>query len=277
MAEQMLDIGGLRLLVRDEGQGEPLILVHGGPGLSHDYLFPQLGALGAGRRLISYDQRGSGGSEAAPSGSYTWQDHVADLEALRQRLGLGLGKIHLLGFSWGGCLVLLYALQHPEHVASLVVASAMPPRHDGWGEAYRTHNGRLAEERRVKERAEAAATEAGRFAINAEPYFHDAGKARLMTPWRLSPTMGDVSKGTIASLGEYDLRSELPGLAIPTLVIHGRHDGIPVSFAAETAGLIPGASLVVLEESGHCSFVEEPDAFCGAVEAHLKTVTAKEG
>ncbi len=100
-----------------------LLPVHdGGPGASHDYLLPYLLPLARTNRLIFIDERGSGRSEKLdnPSG-YTVEAMVGDVEAVREKLGLG--KISLLGHSFGGVLAQAYALEHQDHLTHLILAS----------------------------------------------------------------------------------------------------------------------------------------------------------
>ncbi len=98
------------------------MIVHGGPGASHDYFLPYLLPLARHNRLIFIDERGSGRSEKLddPSG-YTVENMVEDVEAVRQELGLG--KISLLGHSYGGVLAQAYALKYQQNLTHLILAS----------------------------------------------------------------------------------------------------------------------------------------------------------
>ena len=104
------------------GHGPPLMIVHGGPGASHDYFLPYLLPLARQNRLIFIDERGSGRSEKLddPSG-YTVENMVEDVEAVRQELGLG--KVSLLGHSYGGVLAQAYALKYQQNLTHLILAS----------------------------------------------------------------------------------------------------------------------------------------------------------
>lgn len=102
------------------GQGEPLLIVHGGRGASHDYFLPYLLPLARTNKLIFIDERGSGHSEKLedPKG-YTVENMVEDVEAVRS--SLGLGPITLLGHSFGGVLAQAYALKCPANLAHLIL------------------------------------------------------------------------------------------------------------------------------------------------------------
>ena len=101
-----------------------MVVLHGGPGASHDYLRPGFDLLAAGRTLIYYDQRG-GGQSPVPAGTPVgWREQVADLDALRE--AWGLDQLTICGYSWGGLLAMLYATEHPDRVARLALVSPAP-------------------------------------------------------------------------------------------------------------------------------------------------------
>src|SRR3954468_11264754 len=89
----------------------PILVLHGGPGAEHDYLLPQMLALGGGKReLVLYDQRGGGRSKTDDRTPITWQTQVGDLAKVIGELGLDRGPLTLAGYSWGGLLAMLYAI-----------------------------------------------------------------------------------------------------------------------------------------------------------------------
>src|SRR5436305_11876415 len=108
----MLEVSGAQLFTVEVGDGPDVaVMLHGGPGASHDYLRPGLDALAQPRRrrLFYYDQRGSGRSPlAAGVAPGTWREHVADLDAVRVQLGGA--PMTLVGYSWGALLAMLYAV-----------------------------------------------------------------------------------------------------------------------------------------------------------------------
>src|ERR1700722_11798923 len=120
--EGYVDAHGVLIYYKALGKGEPLVVVHGGPGASHDYFLPYLLPLARTNRLIFIDERGSGRSQRLEGASkYTVEAMVDDLEDVR--VALGLGKISLLGHSYGGVLAQAYALKYPEHLSHLILAS----------------------------------------------------------------------------------------------------------------------------------------------------------
>src|SRR5215471_3644323 len=107
MQEGFVDANGVLIYYKIIGRGAPLMVVHGGPGASHDYLLPGLLPLARSNKLVFIDERGSGHSEKLEDASqYTVENMVEDVEAVRR--ALNLGKMNLLGHSYGGVLAQAY-------------------------------------------------------------------------------------------------------------------------------------------------------------------------
>lgn len=261
------------LFTRTVGQGPDVVVLHGGPGAHHDYLLPYFDDLAVGRRLRYYDQRGGGRSKIARNLPAGWREQVDDLLGLLDHWGID--QAPLLGFSWGGLLALLFAITHPERVERLALVSPAAP----------TVAGRKEFERRFAERSQAPEIAAAReelarsglrerepelyrrrlFELSVAPYFRDLSKARDLRPFRVSAR---VQQEVWDSLGNYDIRSEIQRLAVPALVIHGRHDPMPLAGSQEIARLLQ-APLVVFEHSGHVPYVEEPERFVAVLDQFL--------
>src|SRR5213593_2862627 len=122
MQEGLVDAHGVLIYYKTVGRGAPLVIVHGGPGASHDYFLPYLLPLARRNRLIFIDERGSGSSEKLddPKG-YTVESVVEDVEDVRR--GLGLGTISLLGHSYGGVLAQAYAFKYQANLSHLLLCS----------------------------------------------------------------------------------------------------------------------------------------------------------
>jgi len=122
LQDGFVDAHGVLIYYQTLGQGTPLLIVHGGPGASHDYFLPYLLPLARHHKLIFIDERGSGKSEKLddPAG-YTVENMVQDTEAVRE--GLNLGRISLLGHSYGGVLAQAYALKYQQNLSKLILCS----------------------------------------------------------------------------------------------------------------------------------------------------------
>jgi proline iminopeptidase len=251
---------GVELFERRLGEGPPVVALHGGPGAHHDYLRPGFDVLAERHTLIYYDQRGGGRSPVARDVAVGWREHVADLEALR--VIWGLDRLTLAGYSWGGLLALLYAIEHPARVERLALISPAP--------AWRAARDQF--ERRFAERSMSPALQAARkelresglrerdpalhqqrlFELAVAGYFHDPARARALIPFRITER---TQKEVWASLGEFDLRPAIARLSLPTLVVHGDDDPIPVESARAVADLLR-AEFRVLANCGHVPYIE---------------------
>ena len=264
--ETLVPIRGVELFVRRIGEGTPAVILHGGPGAHHDYLLPGFDALADGRELVYYDQRGGGRSPVARDVPVGWREQVADLEALRAHWGLG--QLTLVGYSWGGLLALLYALEHPGRVGRLALVSPAPTwraARERFEAAFARRNldpafqeeRRLLRESGLRER-DPAAFQRRIFELSVAPYFFDPSRARELTPFRIT---GRTQQEVWQSLGDYDLRPRLPGLrGVPALVVHGEEDPIPIEAARVTAELV-GAGFHSVPRCGHVPYVEAFEEF----------------
>lgn len=248
-------------------------MLHGGPGAHHDYLLPGFDRLARRRCLIYYDQRGGGRSAVPREVPVGWREQVADLEALRQHWGLA--RLTIAGYSWGGLLALLYAIEHPDRIERLALVSPAPV----WRAARAEFERRFAERSgspvittmRDELRASGLATrdpEAYRrraFELSVAGYFHDPARTRDLTPFRIT---GRTQQAVWESLGEYDLRPSLAFLGFPALVVHGIEDPIPLESVRELADLL-GAAFIPIPDCGHVPYVEAPEAFVAALDPFL--------
>jgi pimeloyl-ACP methyl ester carboxylesterase len=265
---------GRKLTYRRIGTGPVLVCHPGGPGFSSSY-FADLAGLWEQFTLVMLNPRGTGGSDRpADRRAYQIDDYVADVEELRGHLGLD--QMLLLGHSHGGVVAEAYAAEHPTRVERLVLASSLARFGPG----------------------QEAAMKAGMDRRSGRPWYADAvaaledeQEAKFTTDQELGNIFfrefplyfaryGDAEAGYADSLrsetinadalllfnreifNTFDLRDRLPKIKAPTLIITGEDDFIcgPMCAAEISAG-ISGARELIVGDSGHMIFIEQPQAF----------------
>jgi proline iminopeptidase len=273
-------INGTELFVRRVGQGEPVIVIHGGPVLDHGYLFRHLLDLADSHQLVFYDQRLSGRSLGrVDSASVRLQTFVDDIDVLRSVLEFE--KVHVLAHSWGGLLALHYALRYPTRVGSLVLVSPMPPSADLWQREQAAVASLMTPEDSVElfrarsteafRRGEPGAVEAALIA-SFRTQFYDRAEVERLELYVPVDYMARSRQFFYLSpdLLSYDLTGELATISAPTLILFGAAEPAAELSGAVLDSSIPGSSLVVIERSGHFSFIERPEAFGAAVVPFLR-------
>lgn len=260
-ARLAVDGGRIWYRVSGAGGGTPLILLHGGPGLSSFYLKP-FERLGDDRPVVRYDQLGSGKSDPlADTTRYTIDHFVRELEALRAHLGYP--RVHLLGHSWGTIVAVEYYRAHPERVASLTLASAFLDL-PAWARNTRRLVGTLSDsaQRAVRAReadhhyeaADYQAATAEYFALymSRRPVAADGDSIQATMNETLYEYMQGPSEFTITgTLRGYDATPWLPSIRVPTLYTVGEYDEADAATVRRFAGLTPGARVVELPGAAH--------------------------
>jgi len=261
-----------------------LLVLHGGPGAHHDYLLPQLLALGdaaGGRELIFHDQRGGRRSRTTDQEPITWQTQVRDLASVMGEFDLA--RPTLVAYSWGALLAILYAAEAAgarisPAVGALVLIDPAPISRQ-----YRVRFEREFARRQSSpdvERMRAALAKSNlreidpeayrqrNFELSVAGYFADPRSAQDLTPFRVSAR---VQQSVWESLGDFDLAADgrLAAIRVPTLIVHGRQDPIPIASSEEAARLM-SARFVPLEECGHVPYVEQPGPLFSAIDAFLR-------
>ena len=265
---------GRKLTYRKLGHGPVLVCHPGGPGFSADY-FGDLAALWEQFTLIMLNPRGTGGS-VRPSDrrAYEIDDYVADLEEVRQHLGLE--RMLLLGHSHGGVVAMAYAARHPGRVRRLVLSSTLARFGPEQDQAMRTGMERRGNEPWAADAVAALEEEqSGRFASDEELsalvfremplYFAHFGEAEAgyVDTLRTEKVNADALKLFNDEIfTSFDLRSSLPSISAQALVTTGDEDFIcgPIC-AEEICAGISGARMALIGDAGHMVFVEQPQAF----------------
>ena len=293
LQEGFVDANGVMIYYEILGRGEPLLILHGGPGASHDYFLPYLLPLAHHNKVIFIDERGSGRSQKLEDVSaYTIENMVEDVEAVRQ--SLDLGKINLLGHSYGGALAQAYALKYQQNLSHLILGSTwsstkalnavfvtmkekMSPelrrRIDSLEAEGLFGHGKDYEKRRYTNEYLIAAWGEGYF-----PYLYQNHPDPNYDPLAAGNMSWDLYREMWGSDGEFvvsgNLKSveytdRLSTIRVPTLILVGDHDECDPSLARTMQEKIPGAQLVFLPDSGHMTFVDQPDLFIKVVDVFL--------
>jgi pimeloyl-ACP methyl ester carboxylesterase len=273
-----LSIRGVSLFVEVVGHGQPVLLMHGGPGADHWTLRP-FRQCADQFRLVFYDHRCNGRSVGASVTSMTWDNLTADAEALRTRLGIERWAV--LGHSFGGMVALEYALRYPDSLSHLVLL-------DTGGE------GRWAQEsgpeilaRRGYSPATAQLARrffSGRIAPNemlpalmrlGSAYYHHASPLLLARQLLLEGRHAKIRPEALIFAGRellpgWTVMDRLGDIATPTLVLAGRDDFLfPPEHQAALAAGIPHARLRIIERAGHNPHEERPTEVMAAVRAFI--------
>ncbi|MGZ6162318.1 MAG: proline iminopeptidase-family hydrolase [Myxococcaceae bacterium] len=288
--EGFVNNGGVLIYFKSVGRGPPLVIVHGGPGASHDYLLPNVYRLATSYRLIFIDERGSGRSpRLEDTRQYTVEKMADDVEAVR--VALQLGKIALLGHSYGGVVVQAYAFKYQDHLSHLILGSTFSSTRELNAGLARMKQAMPAEQRARVEALEqaglfgkGASWEHGRYPEEYAKlawgvgYFPNLYGARpdpnydplpgnTTNSWELYRTMwGSHGEFVVdGNLTEVEWVDRLPEIKVATLILVGDHDESDPAMSREMNTRIAGSKLVVLPNSGHMTFVDQPDLFVKAI------------
>ncbi len=267
---------GVRLWAGVSGQGEPLVLCHGGPGLWD--MFEDVAAMFDDMAtVIRWDQRGCGRSERC-AGPWTTGRFVADLDAVRRHFGLE--RMALLGHSWGAQLALAYALAHPERVRALVyVAGTGIGPVDDWHPAYEENFlARLGEEpERLARWRELPKADPERAVLQWAVEFEDRARAlehaeRMADPWFGINTECNTALNaeTRRSWGTPELYAACRALDVPVLIVDGARDIRPRSAVDSLERALPRVRRVILPDAGHMLWADDPKGFREAVASALR-------
>jgi proline iminopeptidase len=273
--EGYAQVNGVSHFYRMIGEGEPFVVLHGGPGMWHDELFPFFGDLASDHQVVFYDQRGNGKSLMAKitPETFTVDWLVADLEELRKVWGFD--RINIVGHSWGGLLAMYYATEHAHRLERLILIDPAPVNTALLIRSYQVLRGRFADDewahlQRLYESEPYLAgdpsshNEALRLSEGAtfhvaearDRYFDlvafDATTARNMVA---------ISGPAHAMKLNITVQDKLAAIDCPTLIVHGEHDFIVAAAPELLHQLISDSELVVIPDSGHYPFIEQPAIF----------------
>jgi len=284
-SEGFVDTGSAIIYYKTIGRGRPLLLLHGGPGSTHDYFLPHVLPLARSRQLVFIDERGSGQSQRLDDhGQYNLEAMSADVEAVR--VALGLGQVDLLGHSFGGILAQAVAVRYPDSIRRLVLAST------GSSAArvnadFKTIKDSLDKDLRARIEALEARGIIGPDGAQLPEYRQLADQAEAPYSYFVRPPAWSESGESLGwdvlnqmwgaksdfhidgNLEGFDFTPELRKLKIPALVIYGDHDMVSDATAEESHRALSGSLLVEIPRSAHMTMVDQNTAFNDAVARFL--------
>ncbi len=276
-----------RIVGEREAPGRlPLLIVHGGPGATHQYLEPLSALASSGRRIIFYDQIGCGRSgRPTDPDFFSAELFVEELAALRS--ALGLEHVHLLGQSWGGMLAMQYAIGRPAGLAGIVVADSPADMMQWVSEANRLRAELPPETARALSEHEAAGSTTSAQYAEAVNVFYRRHVCRL-DPWpepfaRTAEALANdalvynVMNGpsefhVVGKLKTWSILDRLHEIAAPMLLLSGRYDEATPAIVSAIQTRVPHAEWVLFEHSSHTPHLEEPAAFNAAVRGFLSGI-----
>jgi proline iminopeptidase len=241
-------------------------------------MLPQMLHLGERHDLLFYDQRGGGRSKTDARIPITWRTHVEDLAGVIAELSLD--PLLIVGYSWGAMLALLYTIEqtrNPHFLAPSRLALINPaPLTRDYRRQFEAEFARRQQSPEIQKLREElassglnendpAAYRQRAFELGVSGYFADPRKASDLTPFRV---VARVQESVWESLGDFDLIRDLRRIRVPSIIIHGRDDPIPLASSVEAARAL-GTNLVVLDECGHVPYVEQPVGLFAALDPFL--------
>jgi L-proline amide hydrolase len=269
----------------------PVVICHGGPGATHDYVSPIASGLArSGRACILYDQIGNGRSDHLPDADpsfWTVELFEPELAALAEHLGIA-PRYHVLGQSWGGMLALLHALVHPPGLVSVVAADS-PASVDAFAAGANAlldegFPADVVETIRAGERSGETSTPEFQAAVmefykrhvcRVDPWPDEV--VRSFAAMESDPTVYGTMNGpteftVVGTIAGFDITDRLGEIDVPVLLVSGEHDEVRPEVVASMHERLRDSEWVLFEESSHMPHIEEPERFLEVVEAFLERV-----
>lgn len=267
----------------------PLVVAHGGPGCSHDYLESLAAIAETGRAVVHYDQVGGGRSTHLPDkGEEFWtvEFFLAELDSLLEHLAIA-GRYDLLGQSWGGMLAAEHAIRRPEGLNALVISNS-PASMELWAQAAARLRGELAPEvAAALDRHEAAGSFNDPEYLAATQAYYDRHVCRVLpNPPEVVRTFEIMAEDStvyslmngpnefhcVGTLRDWSVVERVRAIEVPTLLISGRYDEAAPETVQPFFDAIPDVRWEIFEESSHMPFVEEPERYRAVVATFLDSL-----
>ncbi len=275
----VIAINGTNLYVESVGEGEPIIVIHGGPVLDHSYIQPYLEDLENDYRLIYFDQRLSGRSDGeVDSSGVSIQAFVEDIDGIRRHFGYD--KVHVMGHSWGGLLAMEYATRYSDYVESLLLINSIAPSNSLWMEEQNALQPGMSASDSIRrqeilrlyttsEIPSSAIEELLKLSFKYQ--LADTSQADRLDFFIPDDYIARSGKFSLLQgyLATYDLREDLRSLSIPALVVYGENEPSKYISGPVLQNDLQNSQLVVMEDCGHFPFLEQPNAFIQLVRDFL--------
>jgi proline iminopeptidase len=274
-AQGLQKLNGTRLYLKVVGNGDPLLVIPGGPGMSYTYFLPHLQELEKKYKVIYYDPRATGGSSIPSPDSISLAFFAADIEAIRQYVGAD--KLSLLAHSWGALPAIKYATQYPDRINKLILCSAIPLSHEFDTQMLENQKKKMT----VNDSTDRAIIVGSRDFKNGKSdaykkllmlsFRHsfykkaNTGKLQLTIPSNYKLASQALYTGLAKDMTQYDFYDQLTHTPYPVLIIVGKADVIPAQASAKLQKTIPHATLATFHRSGHFPFIEEQSLFFNTV------------
>jgi proline iminopeptidase len=269
------EVNGVRHFYRIVGEGEPFIVLHGGPGMYHDELYPFFLDFARDKKVIFYDQRGNGRSimKKIDSTTFNVELMVEDLEALRKEFGIE--KLNIIGHSWGGLLAMYYGVEYPENLKRLILVDAAPVNTELLIASYRKQMSMFKPEEleRVQELWESEEFLEGDPEVHNEAMRLSEGTVFsnkiFIDDYMEVAAFDEVTAKNAVALNELatkmklsiHVQEKLSNIKCPTLIINGKDDFI-VEEAVQLANqLISNSEVIYIENAGHYPYIENKKSF----------------
>jgi proline iminopeptidase len=272
-------------LFESPGATKKLIVLHGGPGATHDADLPLAKLSDRGITVLFYDQYGSGKSGETPDflSRLTTDYYVEEVEAVR-RAAFGDEKVFIMGHSWGGMLGLAYAVKHQDRMRGFISTGGISSVPYYTEEVNKIIEALPPEIRTTIQKYESTGDYNNPEYLKAVDYFYHHHLCRLdKWPEEMSVGMRSIETRKVyktwwgpnefratGALKDWDITEHIRSIKIPTLVTTGRYDEVSPNVAKRINDNVPGSKLVTFENSSHCPMWEEPEPYLRVVDDFIK-------
>ena len=261
-------LNGADLYLSVKGEGTPLVILHGGPGLNHHYFKPHLSGLEQNFKVIYYDHRSNGQSSTPAPDSISFRFFADDLEAIRKEFGID--KLNILAHSWGATVATHYASAYPDRVNKLIYSNPAVFSREYDKEVSEAVKKRLSREDstlRVKllagTRDIATYDQLMRLSFRTSAFDrNNIAKLNLKIPDNVVTANRALFTGLMKDPSfQANLYDSLKSLRFPVLIIHGEADILPQAAVERLKNNLPNAEVIIFKQSGHFPFVEETEKY----------------